>query len=250
MSGLWVVLLTGVGAVCECGEEQLGNGVCEEDCYVRDCMWDAGDCREFECASGCLHSHLSNGICDLPCLTSSCQYDSGDCPSRLLATSTTEEPYTPKNYGLVAGVGLGTFLIIFSGALGVVFCICSFATQFQIVCILIGLAIPLIVTCIIIFSPTEQEESQKTDTRVDKYVIARTLFLVLIIPFTLIAAMVNINAVAGIELKTRRVDSRAVGEVRAEKLDLEVGVNDQSMEQAGPDQGLLPPAIPPVINPQ
>lgn len=247
MNGLWTVLLVGVRALCECEDEQLGNGVCEEDCYVRECRWDEGDCREFECAAGCLFAYLANGVCDLPCLTSSCHYDSSDCASRLLASSTSEEPYEPTNYGLVAGVGLGTFLIIFSGALGLIFCICSFATQYQIVCILIGLAIPLIVTCIILFSPTEQEESQKTDTRVDKYVIARTLFLVLIIPFTLIAAVVNINAVAGIELKTRRVDSRAVGEARAEKLDLEVGANDQSLEQAGPEQGLLP--IPPVLNP-
>ncbi len=247
---LWTLVLIGVGLACECEEERLGNGVCEEDCYLMECGWDEGDCGEFECATGCLYAHLSNGVCDLPCLTASCHYDSQDCPPRLLASSTTEELYKPKNYGLVAGVGLGTFLIIFSGALGLVFCICSFATQYQIVCILIGLAIPLIVICIILFSPTEQEENQKTDTRVDKYVIARTLFLVLIIPFTLIAAIVNINSVFGIEVKTRRVDSRAVGEAKAEKLDLEVGGNDQSMEQAGPEQGLLPLPIPPVANPQ
>lgn len=243
---LWV----GVSGLCECGEENVGNGVCDEDCYVSECEWDAGDCREFECVPGCLQSYLSNGICDFACQAYACHYDYPDCPARHLATS-EKEPYSPKNYGLVAGVGLGTFLIIFSGALGLIFCICSFATQFQAICILLGLAIPLITCCIIIFSPTEEEENDKTDTRVDDYVIARTIYLVMIIPFTLIAAIVNIKEVSGIELKTRRVDSRAVGEAKAERLDLEEGALEQSVEVAGPEQGLLPLAAPPAatLNP-
>ena len=131
----------------------------------------------------------------------------------------------------MAGVGLGTFLIIFFGALGLVFCICSFATAYKELCIVIGAVIPLIVCCIIIFSPTEREDRQKTDTRVDQYETARILFLVMLIPFTLIAGVIAISSVAGIELKTRRVDSRAVGEARADQMDLEEGQVSQPAEQ-------------------
>jgi hypothetical protein len=65
-----------------CSQAQLSNAVCDSNCNVPECGYDAGTCGY--CAAGCkLHvgfkSMLGDGTCDSACSNASCHYDVTDC---------------------------------------------------------------------------------------------------------------------------------------------------------------------------
>lgn len=61
-----------------CGNNQIGNGNCDQQCNVQECGWDAGDCI---CGDFCQNYKLMNGKCDIECLVPDCNYDQSDCNS-------------------------------------------------------------------------------------------------------------------------------------------------------------------------
>mmetsp|Transcript_29562 Transcript_29562/g.52931 ORF Transcript_29562/g.52931 Transcript_29562/m.52931 type:complete len:224 (-) Transcript_29562:201-872(-) len=74
-----------------CALNWLGDGVCEEPCFVLSCSFDDGDCDHAvvpaasvdeshdHCAPGCRSAWLGDGECDPACNNADCRFDIGDC---------------------------------------------------------------------------------------------------------------------------------------------------------------------------
>jgi len=73
-----------------CAYRQLGDGVCQPECNVRQCTHDQGDCSpqqverarqavDARCADECRDEDLSDGFCDAACNQAACRFDDGDC---------------------------------------------------------------------------------------------------------------------------------------------------------------------------
>ncbi|MBR9911292.1 MAG: hypothetical protein GYB33_13170 [Gammaproteobacteria bacterium] len=73
-----------------CLVKDLGNGVCDVDCYLATCNYDDGDCdsldqevilelQQSRCAPGCELVEIGDSFCDTACNNSQCSFDGGDC---------------------------------------------------------------------------------------------------------------------------------------------------------------------------
>jgi heme/copper-type cytochrome/quinol oxidase subunit 4 len=112
-----------------------------------------------------------------------------------------------KNYGKIAGVGLGVFLTIMAMILGVILCIIGTATPAFFVFLLIGILIPLITFLIVAFAPLNKDQEEKADTRTDDFFAARVIFLLVITIFALLAIVKLFEYYVGINLKAKGVNS-------------------------------------------
>ena len=57
----------------ECSSDMLGNGYCEEACFVAACGYDMRDCDE--CKEGCFDWLLGDGVCNSECANNECLLD-------------------------------------------------------------------------------------------------------------------------------------------------------------------------------
>jgi hypothetical protein len=55
---------------------EVGNGMCQPECYSYECQFDDGDC--YYCGADCV-SKLGDGHCDVECYIGACELDGGDC---------------------------------------------------------------------------------------------------------------------------------------------------------------------------
>ena len=73
-----------------CFSTDIRNGVCDNQCAVAECQFDAGDCSTEQimtqqkksselCAPLCGAKDLGDGFCDPSCNVESCSFDKGDC---------------------------------------------------------------------------------------------------------------------------------------------------------------------------
>lgn len=58
-----------------CSSKQIGDGVCQSQCYNSECNMDLGDCGT-ECASGCAVNLIGNKKCEPACYNINCNLDS------------------------------------------------------------------------------------------------------------------------------------------------------------------------------
>eukprot|EP00727_Mastigamoeba_balamuthi_P004818 m51a1_g14334 putative serine protease 27-like (1717) ;mRNA; r:128631-137854 len=65
--------------VCNCPQQQIGNGYCNILCYTEACRWDGGDCSNHSCSAGCTAAMLANSVCDPQCATDDCGLDNNIC---------------------------------------------------------------------------------------------------------------------------------------------------------------------------
>ncbi|OMJ92850.1 hypothetical protein SteCoe_4299 [Stentor coeruleus] len=205
----WFLLLK-IFVSAQCPEKCLGQE-CEEGC-LEYCSY---ECIE-ECAPGCKYNMLSDGICQPECNNQSCNFDFHDCYPRILNTVITltnsseieaNLEVAEKNYGKVAGIGLGVFLTIMAMVFGVILCVIGTATPVFFVFMLLGILIPLITFIIVAFAPLHKDQKIKKDTRTDSYVSARILFLITMIVFSLVAIFKIFEYYIGINLKAKGVNS-------------------------------------------
>ena len=72
----------------DCLEDQIGDGICQKACFVKECSYDQGDCdaqgykkpvAENECAAECAYDEINDGICDPACSVAACDFDGEDC---------------------------------------------------------------------------------------------------------------------------------------------------------------------------
>jgi F0F1-type ATP synthase assembly protein I len=112
-----------------------------------------------------------------------------------------------KNYGKVAGVGLGVFLTIMAMIFGIILCVIGTATPVFFVFMFLGILIPLITFLIVALAPLHKDQEVKKDTRTDSYVAARILFLIAMILFALLAIFKIFEYYIGINLKAKGVNS-------------------------------------------
>lgn len=62
-----------------CKYSMIGDGNCDDECFVEACSYDEGDCSSGSyCSSECLYLK-GNGVCDYDCDVEECEYDGGDC---------------------------------------------------------------------------------------------------------------------------------------------------------------------------
>lgn len=205
----WFLLLR-IFASAQCPETCLGQE-CKEICY----KYCSSQCTD-ECAPGCKYNMIGDGLCQPECNSISCSFDLNDCQSRILKTSITMTnaseieanlEVAEKNYGKVAGVGLGVFLTIMAMIFGVILCVIGTATPVFFVFMLLGILIPLITFIIVAFAPLHKDQEIKKDTRTDSYVAARILFLITMIIFALVAIFKIFEYYIGINLKAKGVNS-------------------------------------------
>ena len=207
MAVFLILLLYQTKALCP--DDCLGK-LCNDSCYSA-CKISCED----ECSPGCPFSFISNNICDQECMNELCRFDLNDCESRVLTTvsianSTQIAEKTVvvlDNYGKIAGVGLGVFLIIIGLILGVLLCIIGTSTPVFFVFLIIGILIPLITFFIVAFAPLHKDQAVKTDKRTDTFVAARIVFLIFMILFALLSLLKVVEYYLGINLKAKGVNS-------------------------------------------
>lgn len=138
----------------------------------------------------------------------------------------------------MAGVGLGVFLTIIALIIGILVCIIGTATPCFLIMFILGILIPLITFLVVALAPLHSDNEEKTDRRIDNFIIARIIFLVIMVLSGLLSIMSVINFYFGINLKTRRVDSRITGAALADLLELENNpVPNSALNQERPVQG-------------
>ncbi|MBN2343532.1 MAG: hypothetical protein JXX29_05035 [Deltaproteobacteria bacterium] len=71
-----------------CPTSWIGDGECDDLCWLAACQWDGGDCG-LECATGCPESYINDGYCDDACLNVNCSYDGDDCLRSFLCGDST-----------------------------------------------------------------------------------------------------------------------------------------------------------------
>ena len=59
-----------------CSNFQIGDGICNPECYNYDCMYDYTDCG---CNPECPVHKIGDHYCDVRCNTKECLFDLGDC---------------------------------------------------------------------------------------------------------------------------------------------------------------------------
>lgn len=193
---------------------------CPMDCLGRDCLSPCynicGISCAAECSPNCYFYMISDSICQPECQVEQCGYDHQDCQTRKLYTTITiansssieeNNQVSEKNYGKVAGVGLGVFLTIMAMILGIIICVIGAATPVFFVFLLIGILIPLITFLIVAFAPLHKDQKEKADTRTDDYFAARLIFLIFIIIFAVFAIVKLFEYYVGINLKAKGVNS-------------------------------------------
>lgn len=81
---------------CTCPDENIGNDVCNLDCYNVECAWDLGDC-EPPPGCDCTKEQLTNASCDPDCNTpvclsdlNACPYDNCQCPTEELGNGSCD----------------------------------------------------------------------------------------------------------------------------------------------------------------
>ena len=68
----------------------ISDGLCDDECLVQSCGYDANDCTEAEvekakireskrCSPHCDSYNLGDGFCDRSCNNPQCNFDNGDC---------------------------------------------------------------------------------------------------------------------------------------------------------------------------
>ncbi|KAH3762064.1 notch receptor protein [Pelomyxa schiedti] len=63
----------------ECDPEDIGNGWCDwVGCNKEQCGWDGGDCDAY-CSADCLTATVGDGNCEEYCYVEECNWDGGDC---------------------------------------------------------------------------------------------------------------------------------------------------------------------------
>jgi hypothetical protein len=83
-----------------CDEGWVGDEYCDEACFVEACNWDGGDCSENSgCNTGCLPEYINDGECDAECNVAACGWDGDDCFHR--ATECYAEPDGKDYRGMV-----------------------------------------------------------------------------------------------------------------------------------------------------
>jgi LNR domain len=207
MPGIWVLgLLYSVkGLNIDC----IGKK-CGDICYSQ-----SGISCEYECSPGCKIYMIGDLICQENCMNELCLYDVHDCRRALNTTVTiantsaieANSVIAPYNYGKVAGVGLGIFLTIIAIILGLILCVIGTATPIFLVCCLIGILIPLITFLIVALGPLHKNQVANKDTRTDKFVAARVIFLICMIIFAIFSIIKNFEYYLGINLKAKGVNS-------------------------------------------
>jgi len=159
---------------------------------------------------------INDSICQPACQVEPCGYDAQDCHTRKLYTTITvsnssdleeDNEVEEKNYGKVAGVGLGVFLTIMMMLVGIVICVIGAATPIFFVFLLLGILIPLITFLIVAFAPLHKDQEEKADTRTDDFFPARLLFLIFIVIFAVFAVIKLFEYYVGINLKAKGVNS-------------------------------------------
>lgn len=199
---------------------QLVQSSCPSDCLGKHCLEPCylvcGITCTSECSAGCKYSMIDDSTCQEKCQVESCGYDSKDCQGRNLYTTVTitnsslidqTTEVEEKNYGKVAGVGLGVFLTIMAMILGIIICVIGTATPVFFVFLLIGILIPLITFLIVAFAPLHKDQEEKADTRTDSYFPARVIFLIFISLFAVLAIIKLFEYYVGINLKAKGVNS-------------------------------------------
>ena len=159
---------------------------------------------------------IGDSTCQNECQVESCGFDAADCSTRMLYTTVNitnsslidqNTEIEEKNYGKVAGVGLGVFLTIIAMILGILICVIGTATPVFFVFLLIGILIPLITFLIVAFAPLHKDQEEKADTRTDGYFPARVIFLIFISLFAVLAIIKLFEYYVGINLKAKGVNS-------------------------------------------
>ncbi|CAG9318243.1 unnamed protein product [Blepharisma stoltei] len=234
------------GSICStsCLYTMVGDGVCQSYCNTEKCSYDLNDCTSCKNA-GCTLSNLGNGVCNSNCDIAICNYDNGECNKYVIYNQTYElVNYTQSetdvkewNYGKVAGVGLGVFLTIVAIIVGVLVCIIGTATPCFLVMFILGILIPLITFLIVGLAPHHKNEEKNTDNRHDYYLAARIVFLVIMVVFGLFSCVSVVNFYFGVNLKTRRVDSRITGAALADLLEKK---NEPPQEGNDLQEGQMP----------
>lgn len=198
----------------------ISQASCPLDCLGQDC---SSACYSIcglscadECSSNCFYYMINDSICQSECQVEQCGFDSQDCHLRKLYTTITianssyleeDNQVAEKNYGKVAGVGLGVFLTIMMMIVGIIICVIGAATPIFFVFLLIGILIPLITFLIVAFAPLHKDQEEKADTRTDGFFPARLLFLISIVIFAVFAVIKLFEYYVGINLKAKGVNS-------------------------------------------
>lgn len=81
-----------------CNPREIGNGICDIECYVSGCYYDYGDCNQlcdFDTTSDtyCDVENWSNCRCDQICNKPQCLFDGDDCDTDLLDLNITCNSY-------------------------------------------------------------------------------------------------------------------------------------------------------------
>lgn len=62
-----------------CYLTMIGDGICEDECLTRSCLYDSGDCQDLQIAPDCYLVQIADGICDPACNTDVSYWDGWDC---------------------------------------------------------------------------------------------------------------------------------------------------------------------------
>ena len=156
------------------------------------------------------------------CNISVCDFDYPDCavmpaPFKtytLRKLKDKDEEIEEDNEGLVLGVGIGVFFVIFFMIIGFFMCVIGLATNIWMVCFIMGIALPLIVFLIVAFAPKHKDVEEEDDDRTDDYVVPRIIFLIVILVSALLSVFKITDFYFGVNLAARRVESK-VDEIAA-----------------------------------
>jgi hypothetical protein len=146
---------------------------------------------------------------------------------RELADKDTE--IEEKNEGLVLGVGIGVFFVIFAMIVGFIMCVVGLATNIWMVCFIMGVTLPLVIFLIVAFAPKHKDVEEEDDDRTDEYIVPRVIVLIIIIVSALLAALQVLDFYFGVNLQARRVESKIEETALAEELDRQNRVDDDAL---------------------
>eukprot|EP00736_Rhodelphis_marinus_P008785 Rmarinus@m.4898 len=95
-----------------CAWSAIGDGVCQDSCFVEDCYYDSADC--FCMCDGV----LADGTCDEACNTEGCSFDGGDCTVGTAETTCDTEACT-NAAATVQPALMTSFMMAISVAVGI-----------------------------------------------------------------------------------------------------------------------------------